>query len=93
MSGVINAPTSGEKTLALYQEASKDIAMTGVPVTAAGTGEGHNNTMSGSPSGSGPSPTGLPDVATNPPNSGSALVGASSAFALIAAAVVAALAL
>lgn len=92
MSGVINGPTSGAKTLALYKEASKNVVMTGVPATAAGTGESNNN--NNTLSGSGPSPTtGLPDTATNLPNSGSALVGASSAFALIAAAVVAALAL
>lgn len=96
MSGVINAPASAERTLALYKEAAKSVVVTGIPISAAGTGGG-NNTSSGNGTGTGtgsdtPTTTDQPEVNTPNPNSASAL-GASSAFALIAAAVIAALAL
>lgn len=90
MSGVINPPASTERTLALYKEASKSVATTGVPLSAAGTGGGsgsnNNSTSAGLPP---PPDNSLPAD----PNSGSAVLGASSALAFIAAAVVAALAL
>lgn len=91
MSGVINPPASTERTLALYKESSKNVATTGIPLSAAGTGGGNNsnnnNTSAAPPPPSDNNLPGEPD-----PNSGSVL-GASSALAFIAAAVVAALAL
>lgn len=100
MSGVINAPASTARTLALYKAAAKNVATTGIPISAAGTGGDkaappNNTTLPGAPSGTGSNPatnSSLPGVATSPRNAGSALV-ASSAFALVAAAAVVALAL
>lgn len=98
MAGVINPPASTQKTLALYKSAAASVALTGIPNTAAGTG-GDNNATDGSGSATPPTSTGsssatntstgLPDVATSTnSNAGSTLV-ASSAFALVAAAVAA----
>lgn len=99
MAGVINPPASTEKTLALYKSAAASVALTGIPNTAAGTGGDNNATDGGSGSATPPTSTGsssatntstgLPDVATSTgTNAGSTLV-ASSAFALVAAAVAA----
>lgn len=93
MSGVINAPASAAKTLALYKESAKAVVLTGVPSSSPGTG-GDDNASSGTPAGNSSSPTstGQPEITQANPNAGSTMV-ASSAFALIAAAVVAALTL
>lgn len=92
MSGVINAPASTAKTLALYKEAAKAVVLTGIPASAAGTGGDDNATPDASSNNSSsPTTTGQPE-GTVASGMGSAVV-ASSAFAFIAAAVVAALTL
>jgi len=100
MSGVINPPDSTSKTLALYRAAAANVADTGIPDTAAGTGgdDASSGSSSSSASASASATTGTGSSSSTSAsssqqtsaNAGSSLL-ASSALALVVAGVAAAL--
>ncbi|RPA97272.1 hypothetical protein L873DRAFT_1691497 [Choiromyces venosus 120613-1] len=78
MTGVINPPTTGDRTPAAYKAAAASVALTGVPTDVAGTGGSNNSssgTGSGTGSGSGGTGTGTGSGSSSGSSSGTGLGG------------------